>query len=101
MAKDIVDVAISQIGYSTGSYNTKYGKWFGINNNPWCHMFVCWCARQAGVSSSVIPQTAACRTGISWFKNKNRFKKKGSYTPKRGDIVYFMNIIHHLCSIQA
>ena len=51
MAKDIVDVAIAEIGYSeTGNNSTKYGKWYGMNGAAWCHMFVSWCANQAGVN---------------------------------------------------
>lgn len=90
MAKDIVDVAIAEIGYSeTGNNSTKYGKWYGMNGAAWCHMFVSWCANQAGVKTSIVPKTASCSSGMNWFKKKNLFKYKGKYTPKRGDIIYF------------
>lgn len=90
MAKDIVDVAIGEIGYSEqGNNRTKYGAWYGMNGAAWCHMFVSWCANQAGVKTSVVPKTASTSTGMSWFKNKGLFKYKGKYTPKRGDIIYF------------
>jgi len=89
MAKDIVDVAIGEIGYREGANNdTKYGKWIGQNHAPWCHEFVSWCAYKAGESAAV-PKTASTTTGMEWFKNKGLFKYKGKYTPKRGDIVYF------------
>lgn len=89
MAKDIVDIAISQLGYKEGAgNNTKYGKYTGANMAPWCHSFVSWCAYKAGESRAV-PKTASTDTGMAWFKKKGRFKKKGSYKPKRGDIVYF------------
>lgn len=88
--KDIVDVAIGEIGYrEEGSNRTKYGAWMGMNGAAWCHMFVSWCANQAGVSTSIVPKTASTTTGMQWFKNKGLFKYKGKYTPKRGDIVYF------------
>ncbi len=90
MAKDIVDVAVGEIGYrEQGSNRTKYGAWYGMNGAPWCHMFVSWCANQAGVPASVVPKTASTSTGMAWFKNKGMFKYKGKYTPKRGDIIYF------------
>lgn len=90
MAKDIVDVAIGEIGYKEeGKNNTKYGAWYGTNGAAWCHMFVSWCANQAGVSTSIIPKTSSTTNGMQWFKNKGLFKYKGAYTPKRGDIVYF------------
>ena len=58
MAKDIVDIALSQIGYKEGSgNNTKYGKWYGMNGAAWCHMFVSWCAYKCGESAAV-PKTA-------------------------------------------
>lgn len=87
---DIIDIAIKEIGYQEqGTNQTKYGKWFGMNGAPWCHMFVSWCANQAGISSGIVPKTASTTTGMNWFKQKGKFKYKGSYTPKRGDIIYF------------
>ncbi len=97
MAKDIVDVAIGELGYrETGKNSTKYGKWYGMNGAAWCHMFVSWCADQAGVSTSVVPKTASTTTGMNWFKRKGLFKYKGKYTPKRGDIVYFKTNRSHV-----
>lgn len=90
MPKDIIDVAIGEIGYSEqGNNKTKYGAWYGMNGAAWCHIFVSWCANQAGVETSIIPKTASCSSGMQWFKNKGLFKYKGKYTPKRGDIIYF------------
>lgn len=90
MAKDIVDVAIGEIGYrEQGNNRTKYGAWYGMNGAAWCHMFVSWCASQAGVPASVVPKTSLCSSGMSWFQKKGLFKYKGKYTPKRGDIIYF------------
>lgn len=89
MAKDIIDVAIGEIGYAeSGTNQTKYGAWMGMNGAAWCHMFVSWCADQAGEGAAV-PKTASTTTGMNWFKSKGLFKVKGSYTPKRGDLVYF------------
>ena len=90
MGKDIVDVAIGEIGYrEQGGNKTKFGAWYGMNGAPWCHMFVSWCADQADVPTSVVPKTASTDTGMTWFKKKGVFKYKGKYTPKRGDIIYF------------
>lgn len=90
MAKDIVDVALSQLGYNGGyNFNTKYGRWYGMNHAPWCQMFVSWCAAQAGISSSIVPRTASTSTGMAWFKKRSIFRYKGSYRPKRCDIIYF------------
>ena len=90
MGKDIIDVAVGELGYrETGENQTKYGAWFGMNGAAWCHMFVSWCANQAGVSSAIVPKTASTTDGMNWFIAKGQFKYKGSYTPKRGDLIYF------------
>lgn len=90
MAKDIIDVAVNEIGYAEeGENRTKYGAWYGMNGAAWCHMFVSWCAYQAGISGDIVPKTASTTVGMTWFKNKGLFQYKGKYTPKRGDIIYF------------
>lgn len=87
---DLIDIAIGELGYAeTGDNQTKYGAWYGANGASWCHMFVSWCAEQAGISTSVVPKTASTTVGMDWYKNKGRFKLKGKYTPKRNDLVYF------------
>lgn len=96
-AKDIVDVAISQIGYTeSGNNRTKYGQYTGTNGLAWCQAFVSWCANQAGISTSIVPKTASTTTGMEWFKSRGLFKYKGSYTPKRGDIIYFKTGASHV-----
>ena len=90
-AENIIAIAASQIGYQEGYNNdTKYGIAFGMNHQPWCHMFVWWCARQAGISSSVIPTTAHCPSGLDWFRSYAIYHSRGDgYTPQPGDIIYF------------
>lgn len=47
---DVLKVAVSQIGYKESPANsnkTKYGKWFGLNGQPWCAIFLDWCFEQA------------------------------------------------------
>ena len=52
---DIVSIAKTQVGYMEGDDNdTKYGTWYGLPNQPWCGMFVSWCARQAGVPTDIL-----------------------------------------------
>lgn len=89
---DIIGFAKSQIGYKEGSgNNTYFGSWFGCNYNPWCAMFVCWSARKAGVTKDVIPSLATADR--SWAKKQGVYYKSkywgGSYTPKKGDLIYF------------
>lgn len=109
MAADIVAVAKTQVGYLEGSLGgtvagsnnlQKYGQWYdnnvdniGVIRAPWCAAFVSWCAKEAGVPSSIVKYHAYCPYGVNWFKNQGRFKasasRGGSYIPKAGDIIYF------------
>lgn len=62
-ASDILAVARAELGYAEspkGSNKTKYGKWFGLDGNPWCMMFVQWCFRMAGAQDLLPATTASC-----------------------------------------
>jgi cell wall-associated NlpC family hydrolase len=88
----VVDIAKSQLNYrETGNNDTIYGKWFGLNNQPWCAMFVSWCYDQAGLVSKVAAQTkkgfASCDAGLKWFTKKNKIVPVGQAQP--GDLVFF------------
>jgi cell wall-associated NlpC family hydrolase len=89
---NVVDIAKSQLNYKeTGNNDTMYGKWFGLNNQPWCAMFVSWCFDQAGLVSKVAAQTkkgfASCDTGLKWFTKNNKIVPVGQ--AQAGDIVFF------------
>lgn len=88
----VVDVAKGELGYQEGSNNdTKYGKWYGLNNQPWCAMFVSWCYNQAALPYLVAASTkkgfASCDAGLKWFIKKNKIVPVGKAQP--GDIVFF------------
>ena len=108
---DLVNVARSQLGYhegdntsqlhgeSSGSRNyTEYGYWYGtqVQGNSggsyyaWCAYFISWCARQAGIPTSIISNASyACAGSDNGdFKNLDYYSR-GSYTPKVGDLVFF------------
>lgn len=100
-AQDIVNVALSQVGYhegsgssdlsgsssSSGNY-TEYGKWFGQQSN-WCAIFISWCANQAGVPTSVVKKNAiASGSSCQFGEKKYSF---GSRSPQVGDIIYVQN----------
>lgn len=100
--KDIVDVAIGEIGYREQGINqTKYGVYTGTNGAAWCHSFVSWCAHEAGISTEVVPKTASTTYGMQWFQKRGLFKYKGQYTPKRGDIVYFKTGRSHVGIVES
>ena len=92
-AQKLINIAKKEIGNNeSDGTHMKYETYMGFGgNDPWCAMFVSWCANQAGfIDSGIIPKYASCSTGVSWFQSKNAFHKEGSgYTPQPGDIVFF------------
>jgi hypothetical protein len=104
---DIVNIALSQVGYQESAYMaelsgeivgnanfTEYGGWYNMQDQ-WCAMFVSWCAALAGISSKVVPKHAYTPNGLYWMKDQwgraySRAKvEAGAYTPQPGDIIYF------------
>ena len=103
-AEDIVGVAQTQLGYmeldvtteaplfnGQGTWYTKYGYRFNNPAGAWCAFFVMWCAEQAGIPDTAIPQAQAygkCSTMENWFRN-NGLWQDANYEPWPGDIVFF------------
>ena len=98
---DIVAIAQTQVGYHEGSldgttsgsnnytkYNVDLYKIDGSYCYAWCQSFIAWCAKQAGVSSSVIKRTAGTIDAMDFFKSQQVWQGN-SYTPQSGDIIYF------------
>ena len=90
--KDIVQVALTQVGYTEGYNNdTKYGDWYDLPNHPWCAMFVSWCANQAGVPTNVLKKAAIANPTYfgfnSWFSASQRM-------PQSGDLFFKKNFNH-------
>lgn len=88
----LITNAESELGYQEGANNdTKYGKWYGLNNNPWCAMFVSWVYNQSGQGSLINAQTkkgfASCDAGLKWFAKKGKLVPIGDAQP--GDIAFF------------
>lgn len=90
--KDLVSVAKTQVGYSESGGSTKYGAWIGSPSTPWCAAFVSWCARQAGIPTSVIPTSA----GVSSFVNIGKYHfatNISGYIPSSGDLMLFKPLV--------
>lgn len=88
----VIDAAKGELGYQeTGNNDTKYGKWYGLNNQPWCAMFVSWCFAQADLSEHIAASSkkgfASCDAGLKWFSKKGKIVPVGQ--AKAGDIVFF------------
>ena len=88
-AKEILAVARRELGYTespAGSNRTKYGKWFGLDGQPWCMMFVQWCFRQAGGQDLLPALTASCGALMRAAQAKGCWIT-GGYQP--GDVVIY------------
>lgn len=91
----IVAKAVSQIGYKEkGNNDTIYGAWYGMNYQPWCMMFVSWCAAQCGISTGTIPKLAYVPYCVEFYQKQGRYKAKGTYRPEAGDLIIYGSNSH-------
>lgn len=88
----ISEIASQELGtIESGDNKTKYGKWYGMDGQPWCAMFVSWVYAQAGLSKRIAASTskgfASCTIGLAWFAKKGKLVPVGQ--AQEGDIVFF------------
>lgn len=84
-ATKVLNIARSQIGYRAASGNrNKFGRWYGMDGQSWCDMFVSWCAVQAG-AKDIIGRCAYTPSHAAWFQHQGRW----GHTPRRGAIAFF------------
>lgn len=84
-AQEIIRRAKAEVGTvesPANSNKTKYGKWYGLDGQPWCAMFICWLFRDC---LDLIKKTASCSTMLKYFRSKQMIVS----SPKPGDIVFF------------
>lgn len=100
-ARNILSVALSQIGYSESTANfkvsedgedvsgyTRFGEWFGDPYADWNALFVSFCADIAGVDA--IPKDSNLQSWIAYQSmNEDGLFCNTSYIPGSGDIVFF------------
>ncbi len=81
----IVEVAASQVGQRGGE---PYWRWYGCGSRqPWCAMFVSWCAEQCGyIDTGVIPKAAVANE--EWYAARDQFMDR-YYVPNPGDLIIF------------
>ena len=88
MSRDVLDVARAELGTTespAGSNRTKYGKWMGLDGQPWCMSFVQWCFAQAG---RPLPcKTGSCSALLRWYQANQ--PDRVTQTPQPGDIVIY------------
>lgn len=89
MRNKIVEKAKEYLGYKEGRNNdTIFGTWYGLPNQPWCAMFVSYCADKVGISQDIIKRFASCTAGFNWFKEKGQ-ATRDHIVPSAGDIIFF------------
>ena len=91
-AKDLIDVAIKEVGYREKINNgSKYASWFGLDNNPYSAMFVSWCFAMIGRSDLIAVTSekgfASPKIGYDHFLKNDLLLKKNSAV-KPGDILF-------------
>jgi peptidoglycan hydrolase-like protein with peptidoglycan-binding domain len=87
-AQKVLQTAADEIGYrETGNNNNKFGVWYGMNNQPWCAMFVSYCFYTVGLPLKITTNKgfAYCPYGVKWFKDKGLWHKN----PEVGDVVFY------------
>ena len=87
-AEKVLDAARGELGVMespAGSNRTKYGRWYGLDGQPWCMMFVQWCFAQAG--QKLPYTTASCSGLLNWCKRHH--KEYIADSPEPGDVVIY------------
>jgi hypothetical protein len=87
----IIEIAKKEVGTVEGPKDneTKYGKWTGMNFQPWCQSFVSWCAFTSGLDPKKYPKSASTVAASDWFKKNNRWADARNDDPTPGDWIYF------------
>lgn len=90
--EQVLAVAHLEVGTIEKPINkTKYGKWYGLDGQPWCAMFVSWCFYKSGliklVAASGKKGFASCDAGLKYFAKKGQLVPVGEAQP--GDIAFF------------
>jgi hypothetical protein len=90
-AARIIEVAKAELGTIEGPKDneTKYGKWTGVNFQPWCQSFVSWCAFTSGLDAKKYPKSASTVAAADFFKKNDRWADARNDDPTPGDWIYF------------
>lgn len=90
-ADAVIKTALAKVGYKEGTNNdTVFGKWYGLNHQPWCAMFVSWCFDQnklIGLINQSSKGYAGCESFEAWAIKKKMTVPVSQ--AQKGDIVLF------------
>lgn len=95
LASKVVTKAASQIGVKespAGSNRQKYGRWYGLNGEPWCAIFVTWVFSKAGAAKYFYggKKVAYCPYVVDWAKKAGVWHGR-DYKPVPGDVILYAN----------
>lgn len=86
----MINIAKNELKSGVSGKNNKYTRWYyGYSKSAdWCDIFVSWCARNAGISTSIIPTYAYCPYTQVWFNNRGRsYAYKSTLNIEPGDLI--------------
>jgi hypothetical protein len=89
--KKLMELCEASVGYTEGANNdTTFGKWYGLNNQPWCAMGASKMYFDAGAIAAVANTKkgfASCDAWLKYLTKNNQIVPIGQ--AKRGDLVFF------------
>jgi hypothetical protein len=87
----VIELCKASEGYTEGTNNnTTFGKWFGLNNQPWCAMAASKMYFDAGMIGTVANTNkgfASCDAWLKYLTKNNQLVPLGQ--AQRGDLVFF------------
>ena len=99
--ENLCNIAMTQKGYTESTLNfeyneqgikkgyTRYGEWYGSPYADWNTLFVAFCINYSNINNSDSLESANAESMKNAFAEKHIYSDKDSYTPSKGDIVFF------------
>ena len=88
-----LETARSQVGYAeTGDNDTKYGRWYGVNYQPWCAIFATWCYETGTQTGSPSFQKGSYYAYVPYIVSDAHNRLRGlsvTSSPAPGDLVCY------------
>jgi hypothetical protein len=88
---EVLNACKATLDYTEGTNNdTTFGKWYGLNNQPWCAMSASKMFFDAGIINSVSAKPkgyASCDEWLKYLTKNNQLVPIGQ--AKAGDLVFF------------
>lgn len=105
-AKDLVAIARTQLGVQENRdnfittaegityYYSRYGQWAGDAYEEWSAAFVNFCIHYANIPQQYLPKSENVSQWIQQLEAMSLHISKEGYTPKEGDLVFFLKNEH-------